>query len=403
MPLQHAVVGRQPILDRDQQVYGHELLYRSSDGGGPMGVDGDTATSTVVLSSFLDLGLEHVVGRGRAFINVTRAFLLAEEAPPFPPGRVVMEVLEHEAVDTPLIDAVTARAAEGYEFALDDFVWDRCWEPLLPLVGVVKVEIPALDERQTADHVERLRRYDVKLLAEKVETEPEYLRLHALGFDLFQGYFFARPELVSGQRMADNRVATLRLLSVLQRAEIDLGEVDRLVSQDVGLSYKLLRYINSAFFALPQPVESIRRAVVFLGLATLKRIVMLAAIAGGGGGPSELIRVALVRARMCELLCERRGGLDTDSGFTIGLFSMLEAMIGAPLPEILDKLPLADDISAALLAHQGPFGTMLAATLAYERCDWDDIAAGPLPLELLAEVYPLAVDWAYQASAELLG
>jgi len=397
-----ALVGRQPILDRDQRAFGHELLYRSADGGGPAGVDGDRMTSRVVLDAFLAIGIERVVGNGLAFVNVTREFLLDDDPPPLPRERVVLEILEDAVIDEELIGAVRSWRERGFTIALDDFVYDPRWEPLLPLASVIKVEVPALDEAGLAEHVRRLRRDGVRLLAEKVETRAEFEELRALGFDLFQGYFFARPEVVSGRRLPENRLATVQLLGALQRPDVDLAKVDALVSQDVALSYKLLRCINSAAFALPRRVESIHRAVVFLGLRALKRLVALAAMAGAEDKPSELVRIALVRARMCERLCAALPGIDEDSGFTVGLFSTLESLMDAPLAEILDKLPLAEEVSAALLAGEGLLGEVLACVLAYERCDWDHARAAGLDPAAIGRAYAEAVDWSYQISAGLV-
>ncbi len=397
-----ALVGRQPILDRDQRAFGHELLYRSADGGGPAGVDGDRMTSRVVLDAFLAIGIERVVGNGLAFVNVTREFLLDDDPPPLPRERVVLEILEDAVIDEELIGAVRSWRERGFTIALDDFVYDPRWEPLLPLASVIKIEVPALDEAGLAEHVRRLRRDGVRLLAEKVETRAEFEELRALGFDLFQGYFFARPEVVSGRRLPENRLATVQLLGALQRPDVDLAKVDALVSQDVALSYKLLRCINSAAFALPRRVESIHRAVVFLGLRALKRLVALAAMAGAEDKPSELVRIALVRARMCERLCAALPGIDEDSGFTVGLFSTLESLMDAPLAEILDKLPLAEEVSAALLAGEGLLGEVLACVLAYERCDWDHARAAGLDPAAIGRAYAEAVDWSYQISAGLV-
>lgn len=397
-----ALVGRQPILDRDQRAFGHELLYRSADGGGPAGVDGDRMTSRVVLDAFLEIGIERVVGDGLAFVNVTREFLLDDDPPPLPRERVVLEILEDAVIDEELIGAVRSWRERGFTIALDDFVYDPRWEPLLPLASVIKIEVPALDEAGLAEHVRRLRRDGVRLLAEKVETRAEFEELRALGFDLFQGYFFARPEVVSGRRLPENRLATVQLLGALQRPDVDLAKIDALVSRDVALSYKLLRCINSAAFALPRRVESIHRAVVFLGLRALKRLVALAAMAGAEDKPSELVRIALVRARMCERLCAALPGIDEDSGFTVGLFSTLESLMDAPLAEILDKLPLAEEVSAALLAGEGLLGEVLACVLAYERCDWDHARAAGLDPAAIGRAYAEAVDWSYQISAGLV-
>lgn len=399
----HAFLGRQPILDRQLKVFGHELLFRSGEANRAQVLDGDQATAAVVVNAFVEFGIERVVGPAHAFVNITREFLLAEEPPPFPPDRVIMEILEDEVVDDALVAAVRGLTKAGYRFALDDFVFDPRWEPLLPLASVVKVEVPALDDAGLAEHIRLLRCYDLHLLAEKVETKAEFEHLRELGFDLFQGYFFARPEVLQGQRIPDNRMATLRLLACLQKSDADIDEIESVVSQDVGLSYKLLRFINSASVGLPRKVDSIHRAVVLMGLGPLKRIATLAAMAGQSDKPSELMRVALVRARMCELLCADRVGLDGDSGFTVGLFSTLESLMDAPFADILAKVPLAEEVTAALLDSEGPLGEILNCALAYERCDWPRATCNGTDIEAISGAYTEAVQWSYETGGGLLG
>jgi EAL and modified HD-GYP domain-containing signal transduction protein len=314
---------------------------------------------------------------------------------------VVLEVLENVAVDAQLIDGVRRLSAQGFSIALDDFVYAEKWEPLLELADIVKVEIPALGHAQIAAHLKLLRRYDVQVLAEKIETEEDFERLREMGFDLFQGYFLARPKVLKGSRIPSNRLGMLRMLAALQDPDIRMEELGRTITQDVSMCYRMLRYINSAFFALPCKVESIQQAVAYLGLNNVRRWASLIAMSGFHSRPSELLRLALVRARLSEQLAEAAGRADADVYFTLGLFSILDSLLGLPMPVILNELPLADDLQAALLTRQGPLGQALECTLSFETTDLALITYAGLPLHTIQEIYVEALAWADENGQQL--
>ena len=353
-----ALVGRQPILDKNLDVFGYELLFRP-DRTVNRPINGESATSRVVNNAFVDIGLDRIVGEHRAFINVTRNFLLEHRELSFPKDRVVLEVLENVEIDNALIDAVEKLSNSGYLIALDDFIYDPKWIPLLGFADIVKVDIRMFSQSQLAEQLAYLSPHQPKLLAEKVETSEEFKRFRDLGFDYFQGYFLSRPQIVRGKQAPTNRTGLLSLIGRLQDPKIAVKEIEVLVGQDVALSYRLLKYINSAFFALPQPVESIGRAVVYVGLNQLRQWASLLATAGIHDKPKELMRLSLTRAKMCELLCIAAGKSDKDVYFTTGLFSALGALFDQPLHEIVKELPLSETIEVALLEHTGELGAAL--------------------------------------------
>ena len=238
-----------------------------------------------------------------------------------PPDKVFLEILEDVAIDQELVDAVRGYQQEGFKIVLDDFVHHPEWEPLVELADIVKLDVLGVSAADSQAQLTRLRPYGVKILAEKVETQADYDALRAAGFDYFQGYFFAKPQVVQNRRLPESHLGVLRLMARLSDPEIEIDEVHRLVTENVGLSYKVLRFINSAFFALPQKVDSIHRGVVYFGLEQLKRWVSLLVLAGVDGKPYELFRIALVRARHCEQLGEMMGCSDSSAYFTAGLFS----------------------------------------------------------------------------------
>ncbi|MEA2428214.1 MAG: hypothetical protein QOF37_1842, partial [Thermoleophilaceae bacterium] len=346
-------VARQPIFDGQLELWGYELLFRRANENTAVVGDHDAATSTVVINAFTEIGLENLVGDHAAWLNVSRDFVVSKLPLTLPPKRIVLELLEDQSVDDELLDALTQLRALGYTIALDDFTWDEEHAPLIEHVGIVKIDVLARSEAQIADDVERLRRPGVMLLAEKVETREQYRRALDLGFDLAQGYFFCQPEIVSARGIAPNRLAIVQLVGALQDPQINLGTVEHLISRDVALSYRLLRYINSAFFGLRREVASVGRAVALLGLENIKRWATLTAFAGVDEKPRELITTALVRARFCESAGAHFGEHNTEQLFTLGLFSVVDALMDAPMPEVLRSIPFPEEMTHALVAGHG--------------------------------------------------
>lgn len=404
-PAATALVARQPIFDREQRVHAYELLYRAEGEHAANVLDGEHATATVLTSSFLDIGLERLVESHPAYINVTRDFLLSDAARALPKRQVVLEILEDVEVDAALVAAVRVLAAEGYRFALDDFCFDERWRELLEIAHVVKVDVMALGLDGARDHVERLAPFGVALLAEKVESADEYAALRDMGYQYFQGYFFARPKIVSGARVPESKLAVLRLIAALQDPGNEMDDVAAIVAQDPALSYRVLRFINSAFVGLPTRVTTIQRAVTFVGLATIRRWAMLMAIASHDDKPAELVRTAVLRARMAERIAAQSGCVDPDMGFTVGLFSCLDAFMDRPLHELLAGLPLAPEVPQALLEHDGQAGEVVECVLAWERGAWrtaSDHALGLAPPSLAA-IYAEAVEYADAVAAAARG
>ncbi len=394
-------IGRQPIYDRALDVFAYELLYRSGETDRAGELDGDAATSQVLLNTFTEIGLEHLVGDHLAFINLTRPFIMGENPLPLPEGRIVLEILEDIVVDAQLVDAVRKLSASGYLIALDDFIYHESLRPLVDLADFIKIDVRQLDRHTVRDHVTQLRPHRARLLAEKVETLEEFEYYRDLGFDYFQGYFFCRPKVIRGHRMPSNRLATMRLLSRLQDPQVQVDELESIISQDVSLSYRLLRYINSPFFGLAHNVGTIHQAVVYLGNRTLKTWITLVALAGIDDKPHELMTIALVRGRMCELLAGSLKLRNKETFFVVGLFSALDALLDAPMEEVVRTLPLSDEVVAALLRREGLAGEILQDTLAYERGDWDGVKCRRLDPRTVKTAYLDAVTWADRTVHEI--
>lgn len=395
------LIGRQPIYNRDLHVFGYELLFRSAGAGRATIVDGERATSDVVLNALVEIGLDRLVGEARAFINVTRTFILSGYPATLPPDRVVLEILESVPADDDLVEAVRGLDEAGYTVALDDFDFRDSLRPLVEAAAIVKLDLQALGRPGVEANVRRLREYNVRLLAEKVETHDDLAFCRDLGFDYYQGYFFCKPDLVRERRMPGNRLALLQLLAKLHDPEADFSELEALIAQDVSLSYKVLRLINSAFYARPTKVESIRQALILLGTRLVATWVTLIAMASMEDKPTELMTTAMVRARMCEMLARAQRVPNKDMYFTAGLFSVLDALLDAPMAEVLERLPLSDEVEQALLEGTGPLGATLQAVLAYERAEWDAIDLPGVAPHVLAAAYLDAIAWAHDIRAAL--
>lgn len=390
-------IGRQPIYDCNLELFAYELLYRANSEQNATGdIDHDLATTQVVLNAFLEFGLEQLVGDKLAFINLPRSFIEGDLPLPFPKERVVLEILEDIKIDDGFINSVRKLRAYGCEFALDDFIYHPDLSPLIESCQIVKIDFQVLSRAEIQDHAAALREYNVKLLAEKVETHEDFAFARDLGFSYFQGYFFCRPRIISGQGLPTNRLATMRLLNALQDPDIKIGALADLVSQDVALSFKLLRSLNSPYYALSKRIESIHHAVVFLGLQQIKQWVTLIALASIPDKPSQLIVVAMTRAKMCEQLGETLDANSKERFFTVGLFSILDALLDTKMDKVLDTLPLADDIKEALLRHEGTMGLALKCVLSYEGGRWDEINFPQYRSAMLTKSYLNAVSWADQ-------
>ena len=394
-------IARQPIFDRKLNLYAYELLFRSSRTNSmPPDVDAEMATAQV-LSTSSDIGLSELVGSDMAFINLPNRFLREPDLLPLPPGQVVLEILESVKIDAQTLEGIRTLVERGLTLALDDFVYAERFEKVLPFVHIVKLEILAIDEGEWAQQIRRLKAQDCRVLAEKVETEEQFTRLAELGCDYFQGYFFARPKVVSGRRIAPNKLGMLQLLSRINDPETDIEALSELVSRDVALSVRALRYVNSAASALNRRIESIQDAVIYLGRDTIRNWIALFMLASIDDKPSQLMTMALIRGKFCELLGKAARKDDLNAYFTVGLFSVLDALMDATMEDIVVQLAVTEDMSNALTAHRGAKGEALKIAVALERGKTETLDLEALPSELLAEMHREATLWADKVINEM--
>ncbi len=387
LPAGIARVGRQPILDQRRRTFGYELLYRPDTPGTADRADGNQATARTMLSAFIDLGLKQLTGDRKVFINLTRAFFTDMEPLPLDRQRLVLEVLEDIDIDAVMIAGVRRMHRAGYTLALDDYRFEPRWDPLLPYASIIKVDIMGLDLARHKAAIQALHARGLTLLAEKVESRDQFDRCRSLGFELFQGYFFAKPQIVSGRRADSNAQLLMKLLARINDPTCRIDELAQLVALDPNLSFKLLRCINSAAMGLPRQVTSIQEAVVYIGLTRLRSWASLLAMSGLHQQAPELITSSLVRAEICERLCHRLHNGDPDSAYTVGLLSVLDSVLEQPMASLAGTLGLGAEMTLGLIAHSGPYGAALACALALEKNQWQHPATALLPADQLVALF----------------
>lgn len=397
-------LSRQPIYDRKLQLHGYELLYRSSVSNVARFRDGDRATAQVIHNA-IELGLDQVIGDETAFVNLTPNFILDDFCRSLPRDRIVLEVNHKLLSDGVVLERLLALHREGFRIAIDEFRRATGVEHIDRLSAIVKVDITSLDAEQLMRTVSVLRDTGSRMLAEKVETGDELDLCRDLGFDLFQGFFFSKPRLMQGRQIPVNRLSAMRLVTRLQDPRTRAEDLEALIRQDVTLSYKLLRFVNSAYCGVPRKVESIAHATVMIGLDRLRTWSSLLMLGSIEDKPRELVRTAVVRARMCEEMALAVGISSPESYFTVGLLSVLDALLDTRMADVVRRLPLTEQVAEALLMHTHRQGQLLALAIAYEQDD------APLVTELCrqtglssaaaTQAYLTAIRWSDDVAREM--
>lgn len=387
-------VGRQPILGPNLKTIGYEVLYRNCEIESANFLDEGVATAHVLLNTYLDIGLENVVGSHLAFLNIPRQFLLEKFCEALPKNRVVLEILENIEPTPRVIEAIASLSQLGYTIALDDFVFHDRFRPFLELADIVKIDVLGKSEKQLQQETRYLRDYRVRLLAEKVESREVFDSCKQIGFFYFQGFFFYRPDIVRGREIPGNRPALLELLGNIQDPSISLKRLVEFIRNDLSLSYKVLQYVNSAYVGLPRRVDSIEKAAYMVGIDRIRTWATLIIMATREDQATEMLVIALVRAKMCERLGHRLGSDAPEKYFTMGLLSVLDALYQSPMKDLVQNLPLPDDILEALTSGSGAMGTVLNCVKSYEQGEWLELKHLQLAPAIIRDFYLEAIDWA---------
>ncbi|MGA9554444.1 MAG: HDOD domain-containing protein, partial [Candidatus Sulfotelmatobacter sp.] len=395
-------VARQPIFDREEKVFGYELLFRDGMENAFHGGDADIASRSTVDSSLL-VGLDVLCDGRRAFLNCTRNTLIGGLVTLLPSHSTVVEILETVPVDAEVTKACQQLKEAGYLIALDDYVSDDPREPLAEMADILKVDLKLTTVEQRAALVKKHGPWRCRMLAEKVENHAKFVAARDQGFIYFQGYFLRRPEIMSTHEVPGNRLNYMRMLQAVSREELDVPEIDKLIKTEASICYRLLRYMNSARFGFRNEIHSVRHALAILGDREVRRWVRLIATVGAcQDKTSDLVLCALVRARFGELLAPlvRHGESDL---FLLGLLSMLDVMLEMPMSEVLEKIPLDAETKAVLRGDPGLLRPVYLLMLAHESGEWES-ARGicdslHLDADTVAASYWQSQQWAREVSA----
>ncbi|PJC87674.1 histidine kinase [Vibrio sp. HA2012] len=396
--MKYSYAARQPILDRERKMIGYELLFRNSPKNTFPEVEPERATSMLLSEQFFGAG-NNTADNKLSFVNFPYQSLINQIPTLFPKKKIVVEVLEDCEPTEELLDAIKHLHHKGYKIALDDFVPTPGWIPFLPFIHLIKFDIRIVPVRKAVKFIEKLKGTKIQFLAEKVETYDEFEEAREAGFHFFQGYFFSKPEIIQHKAIDPSFLATVRLCKAIAKDDVDYTEVEQIVSVDVSLSYKLLRYVNSSS-AISSKISSFHQAVAYLGVQRLRKFVSLVAIASTQENKPELLYLlSILRARFCELLLgEIQPAADKSQAFLTGMFSLLDSLLDQPLEFIVESIPIDDAIKEALLQRSGLLGDILTLTIAHEQANWDDVnelsdKIGATP-DMLLRCYTESTIWA---------
>ncbi len=368
-------VARQPILDGKQSTVAYELLFRDGLANSFPDLDGDTATFRLLSNTFFSMGIDWISMGKPAFINFPQALIEREIPLFFPKKSVVIEVLEDVHPDPRVIQAVSRFKKKGFRIALDDFVYHQALTPLIEQADIIKFDFreSTLDEIQGM--ISTLSKYEkLKFLAEKIETHEEFQKALDLGCHFFQGYFFEKPRVLTNKSIPAVKVNLIRLIDQVSKADLDFPRLTEMIRDDVSMSFRLLKFINSAYYRRKNPIDSVRDAITLMGEREIRQFILLVASAGlAEGKPQEIITTSIMTGRMCEFL-----GKDVETGFldeelfTLGLFRNIDAMLDMPMARVLKDLPFTPRIKAGLMGENSSVNHLFGAITDFIRGDWDN-------------------------------
>jgi metal-dependent hydrolase len=399
--MEEAFIGRQAILDQKKNVYAYEILFRSGlKNAFDPSLDGNVATQSVMVNTMLDFGMKKLVSDKKAFINFTEKNLLNRAPQLLPADSIVVEILETVQPTPAILEAVQELKDEGYKIALDDFVLLPGYEPLIDMADIIKVDFRITEDPEERKRLREILPGHVRLLAEKIETEEEFHQALEYGYVLFQGYFFCKPVVLHKKKLTSNALSQIRLLKEVNRQDFDFSAIINVISSDTNLVHKLLTYINSVGIGLTYHISNLRQAAVLLGSGGMRRWVTLISLQTfSEDKPPELFTISLLRAKFCELIAHeiKRPNLTPDTGFLLGMFSLLDVLLSQPMEEVLKEVGLSSELNAALLGEDNILRHVLDLVIAYEQGDWDKVIAccrrENIPVEHLQPCYDEVLKW----------
>ena len=396
-----AYIARQPIFTKDMKIFGYELLFRSGIVNKEFdSANADQATSRVVMESFYSQGVGSITGGKPAFINFTAKLLLENIATLFPKDQLVVEILEDVEPTPEIVEACRSLHKKGYTLAMDDFVYRPEFDPLIKISKIIKFDFLISTHQEIEEMIRKMNLKGKRLLAEKIETHEDFELAVSLGFTLFQGYFFSKPVTLTAKSLSPMKISYISLLREVNSEDyIDYGRLTETIRNDVALSYRLLKLVNSAFYGLRNEITDIAQAIAFVGTGEIRKRVFMIALTGlSSDKPDEIVRISIIRGRILENLNMKSiREYSNENAFQTGLFSMLDVLMDMPMSSALDGICLADEVRSALIDHSGILYDMLELVISLERSDWvkvDDLAwLLNVDAKLVSEEYLDAVKW----------
>ncbi|RWZ58859.1 EAL domain-containing protein [Halobacillus fulvus] len=403
-------VARQPILDKREHVFGYELLYRNSrENRYVPTVDGNRATTEVLRNSFLTIGLDRLSQNKPCFINFTEDLLFGKVAEYFDPRQLIVEILEDVTFSIDLIRVCRGLKEKGFSIALDDVICvnQPSLYELLPYIDILKVDIQAASVQSRKEIIYLANQHNITLLAEKVETHEEHRRSVLEGFDLFQGFYFSKPDIVSGIDIPVFQTSYVQMMKELSLPydEINIDRLTEVLEQDLSLTYKLLRLINTSVHKGMVPIQSIKQAVMLVGTEALKKWVYVLSIEESSPVQMDvnpiITKTSLIRAKMCEQVAVRLRLTGQAAGFFLtGFLSMVDVITKRPMKEIMTSIPLDQEIKQALVGTENVYRDILDLVIAMEKADFDKLDKmledAEFKFEELFEIYGQAITWTDQ-------
>lgn len=396
----YAFVARQAILDRNANVFGYELLFRDGQKNCfPDNVDPDEATSKLITGTHLAFGVEEITLGKPAFINFHTDTLLYRFPTSLNPQNILVEVVETVEVNDEMVAACKHIHDLGYRIVLDDHDFTAKWNPILPYVSFVKVDIESIDPTTIKQHMPTMKKAGFKMIAERVETSEQLSVCIELGFDYFQGYFFAKPEVLRHKNIPSSKLIMLELMHATSEKHFEFDKVSKIIERDVSISYMLLRFINNPLVNKRYKITTLRHALNFMGEVEIKKFIALVALANLGESKSpELVHLSLIRAKFCELLAKTKHQYDDPpTGFLLGLFSMLDALLDQDMKQLMEKIPLDDELKQALCGIQNQLREFLSLARSCEYGVWTKIDEHcdslQLDRNLVNDLYNQALKW----------
>jgi EAL and modified HD-GYP domain-containing signal transduction protein len=391
-------IARQPIFDRTLNVYGYELLYRNSMANYYQGTDDNQATAELINNAFFTMDFQKITDSKKAFINFSQAMLEREIPLLLPKESTVVEVLESVKLTEEVVKVCEKLKNNGYTIAIDDFLFNQDLQPLLKFIDIVKVDFNKVDYYTQREEIQKYGD-KVLLLAEKIETREDFIKALNLGYHLFQGYFFSKPTILKSNELVFLNVKLLQMLEELSKVEPNFDKLAEIIQRDLGLTYRLLKLVNSVYFSTRQEIKSVKHALVRMGIVEIKKWIFLMLLIGvKSKETNELVKNCLIRGKMMELLAKEQKLPNPLNYFLAGMFSAIDILLNKRMKDVLDELPLDSEVKQALLGNNNRLKEYLDLVISYEKFSWEEIEKSSVLQKVgkdkILKNYVAAIEWA---------